>query len=78
MLDDKNLQVLPDGQARVDNKNEQLWEQFIIESKAVNNQTRFYLVSNHTKKVLQCDMNGRAITANTNRDAWEALEIRPL
>lgn len=32
LKDQRNLQVLPDGRARVDNCNELLWEQFNIET----------------------------------------------
>ena len=69
--DDTNLQVHPNGHVQFENKNQLLWEKFDVESDG----KRFYFISCHTGKTLQCTAEGYCWCANNNRKKWESFEV---
>lgn len=75
LADQLNLQVLPEGRARVENANELLWEQFYIETNYTAPGSVFYLVSKHTGNVLHCSPEGLVSTQTQNKGHQEALQI---
>ena len=75
LADQLNLQVLPEGRARVENANELLWEQFYIETNYIAPGSVFYLVSKHTGNILHCSPEGSVSTQTQNRGHQEAFQI---
>ena len=66
-----HLSCDPHGRVTFANKNEGLWERWLIEVHGDD----FFFVSRHTNKVLQCNPNHKVGCDSANRDRWEAWKV---